>query len=58
VFQAFHLIPSMTALENVEAPLFINPRRFKARAIACHILGEVGLGYLQLGRQLLSGGWT
>jgi putative ABC transport system ATP-binding protein len=43
VFQAFHLIPSMTALENVEAPLYINPRRLKARAIACHMLGEVGL---------------
>ena len=43
VFQAFHLIPSMTALENVEAPLYINPRRFKARALACQMLAEVGL---------------
>jgi predicted ABC-type transport system involved in lysophospholipase L1 biosynthesis ATPase subunit len=34
----------MTALENVEAPLYIGPRRAKARSIACQMLGEVGLG--------------
>ena len=44
VFQSFHLIPTMTALENVEAPLYIGPRRGKARSIACQMLGEVGLG--------------
>jgi len=43
VFQSFHLIPSMTALENVEAPLYIHPQRRRARAMATYILGEVGL---------------
>jgi putative ABC transport system ATP-binding protein len=43
VFQAFHLIPSMTALENVEAPLFIGPKRRQATALACQMLSEVGL---------------
>ena len=43
VFQSFHLIPSMTALENVEAPLYIHPQRRQARAMATYILGEVGL---------------
>ncbi len=43
IFQAFHLIPTLTALENVEAPLYIGPQRWKARGIACRMLGEVGL---------------
>ena len=44
VFQSFHLIPTLTALENVEAPLYIGPRRAQAKALACQMLGEVGLG--------------
>jgi putative ABC transport system ATP-binding protein len=44
VFQAFHLIPTMTALENVEAPLYIHPRRRNARALAANMLVQVGLG--------------
>jgi len=34
----------MTALENVEAPLYIHPQRRHARAIAAQILEQVGLG--------------
>ena len=44
VFQSFHLIPTMTALENVEAPLYIHPRRRHARSIAACMLEKVGLG--------------
>ncbi len=44
VFQSFHLIPTMTALENVEAPVYIHPQRLNARALAVKILGQVGLG--------------
>ncbi len=44
VFQSFHLIPTMTALENVEAPLYIHPQRRHTRAIAAQILEQVGLG--------------
>jgi putative ABC transport system ATP-binding protein len=43
VFQSFHLIPTMTALENVEAPLYISPLRKQATGLACRMLGEVGL---------------
>ncbi len=43
VFQSFHLIPTMTALENVEAPLYIHPRRMHARSMATEILEQVGL---------------
>jgi len=43
VFQSFHLIPTMTALENVEAPLYIHPQRRRARSMAVNMLGEVGL---------------
>jgi putative ABC transport system ATP-binding protein len=43
VFQSFHLIPSLTALENVEAPLYINPRRRQARELARKMLEQVGL---------------
>jgi putative ABC transport system ATP-binding protein len=42
VFQAFHLLPSMTAEENVAAPLEI-ARTPKAGAIARHWLDRVGL---------------
>ncbi len=44
VFQSFHLIPTMTALENVEAPLYIHPQRRQARALAAAMLEQVGLG--------------
>jgi len=44
VFQSFHLIPSLTALENVEAPLYIHPERRKARSKAMEMLELVGLG--------------
>ncbi len=43
VFQSFHLIPSLTALENVEAPLYINPRRRQASELARKMLEQVGL---------------
>ena len=44
VFQSFHLIPTLTALENVEAPLYIHPQRRHARAMAAGMLAQVGLG--------------
>jgi putative ABC transport system ATP-binding protein len=44
VFQSFHLIPTLTAQENVEAPLYIHPRRRQARALATQMLHQVGLG--------------
>lgn len=43
VFQSFHLIDSMTAQENVEAPLYIHPRRKEAAELASHVLAQVGL---------------
>ncbi|HMK84375.1 MAG TPA: ATP-binding cassette domain-containing protein [Steroidobacteraceae bacterium] len=42
VFQSFHLIPSLTALENVMLPLELRARR-DARQAAAQALGEVGL---------------
>jgi len=42
VFQAFHLIPSLTALENILVPMEIAGRR-DAMARARQLLGEVGL---------------
>ena len=42
VFQAFHLVPSLTALENVMLPLELNGRR-DARAQGREILQRVGL---------------
>jgi putative ABC transport system ATP-binding protein len=42
VFQSFHLIPSLTALENVMLPLELGGRR-DARAVAAQALNEVGL---------------
>jgi putative ABC transport system ATP-binding protein len=44
VFQSFHLIPTMTALENVEAPLYIHPQKLHARSLAQTMLEQVGLG--------------
>jgi putative ABC transport system ATP-binding protein len=43
VFQGFNLIPSLTAQENVEAPLYLGPRRSRAREAAREMLGLVGL---------------
>jgi len=43
VFQAFHLLPSLTALENVMLPLELAGRR-DARVTATSMLQRVGLG--------------
>jgi putative ABC transport system ATP-binding protein len=42
VFQAFHLLPSLTALENVMLPLELTGRRDASQA-AAEMLGRVGL---------------
>jgi putative ABC transport system ATP-binding protein len=42
VFQSFHLIPTLTALENVQVPLEL--RGQPARARAQELLAKVGLG--------------
>lgn len=42
VFQSFHLVPTMTALENVALPLEL-ANRHDAFAVAAERLGEVGL---------------
>jgi predicted ABC-type transport system involved in lysophospholipase L1 biosynthesis ATPase subunit len=58
VFQAFHLIPSRTALENVELPMVFagRPPR-ERRAAARAALGAVGLGHRLTHRPAeLSGG--
>jgi putative ABC transport system ATP-binding protein len=56
VFQAFHLLPNMTAEENVSAPLEIAGER-KATAVARQWLDRVGLsGRLRHYPHQLSGG--
>jgi len=42
VFQSFHLVPSLTALENVMLPLELRGRG-DARSAATEVLGRVGL---------------
>jgi len=42
VFQSFHLLPNLTALENVMLPLELSGRQ-QARAVAREILDRVGL---------------
>ena len=42
VFQFFHLVPSLTAFENIAIPMEIAGRR-DAASRARHLLGEVGL---------------
>jgi putative ABC transport system ATP-binding protein len=43
VFQSFHLVPTLTARENVEVPLYVGPRAREARALALEMLERVGL---------------
>jgi len=45
VFQSFNLIPSLTAQENVEVPLYVNPNRKRIRERASEMLERVGLGH-------------
>jgi putative ABC transport system ATP-binding protein len=44
VFQSFHLVPTMTALENVALPLELGGRR-DAFDVAAALLSEVGLSH-------------
>ncbi len=45
VFQAYNLLPSLTAAENVSVPLIINGvKRNEAERRAAHVLDQVGLG--------------
>ena len=46
VFQAFHLLPTLTAIENVQVPMFVgslSPRQRAARA--AELLQSVGMGH-------------
>ncbi len=58
VFQAFHILPHLTVLQNVELPLALlgeDPERRSARAI--ELLGAVGLAGREAGMPMeLSGG--
>jgi putative ABC transport system ATP-binding protein len=45
VFQSFHLIPTLTAIENVALPLELAGHSRKAAARAAEILTAVGLGH-------------
>lgn len=56
VFQAYHLVPAMTALQNVALPLILAGRK-DARARAAEMLETVGLGHrLDHRPSALSGG--
>ncbi len=57
VYQAFNLIPTLTAQENVEAPLYVGKRRVRPADRAKEILELVGLGHRLKNRpNQLSGG--
>lgn len=46
VFQSFLLLPTLTALENVQVPMFEGPLPARARAAkAAHLLAAVGLSH-------------
>jgi putative ABC transport system ATP-binding protein len=45
VFQQFHLLPNLTALENVMLPLQIQRTSLSAEKEARHLLNEVGLAH-------------
>lgn len=48
VFQSFHLLPTLTALENVQIPMFETSRsRHERRVRASELLEMVGLGHRQ-----------
>jgi putative ABC transport system ATP-binding protein len=57
VFQSFNLIPTLTALENVEIPLYVGKHPGKPAARAKEMLGLVGLSHrLKNKPNQLSGG--
>jgi len=57
VFQAFNLIPTLTAQENVEAPLYVGKHPGKPATRARELLALVGLGHRLANRpNQLSGG--
>lgn len=57
VFQAFNLIPTLTAQENVEVPLYVGRHPGSPSARARELLGLVGLGHRLRNRpNQLSGG--
>lgn len=57
VFQSYNLIPTLTALENVQLPLFVPGRNGHDRDRATTLLAEVGLGHRLAHRpSQLSGG--
>src|SRR4051794_37184981 len=58
VFQAFHLLPHLTALRNVELPLRLNgERQADSRVRASNMLSAVGVGdYMHRYPRELSGG--
>ncbi len=46
VFQAFNLFPTLTAIENVEIPMFgVTPKRTRRRRRAAELLADVGLSH-------------
>jgi len=46
VFQAFHLLPTLTAIENVQVAMFVKPWRVKERVErAKHLLDTVGMSH-------------
>jgi putative ABC transport system ATP-binding protein len=45
VFQSYNLIPTLTALENVQLPLYVPGRNGHDRERARRLLAEVGLGH-------------